>query len=65
MLRHERLWPGPGIFITAHPDLLLTGERPEPTFLISKPYDQETVRAMISQVLFFQTSEADKEVATG
>jgi CheY-like chemotaxis protein len=55
----------PVIFITAHPDLLLTGERPEPTFLISKPYDQETVRAMTSQVLFFQTSEADEEVATG
>lgn len=43
----------PVIFITAFPERLLTGERPEPTFLISKPYAEETVRTMISQVLFF------------
>jgi DNA-directed RNA polymerase specialized sigma24 family protein/CheY-like chemotaxis protein len=44
----------PVIFITAYPERLLTGERPEPTFLISKPYDPAAVRAMISQVLFFK-----------
>jgi len=47
----------PVVFITAYPDRLLTGERPEPTFLISKPYDPEVVKAMISQVLFFGTGE--------
>ena len=43
----------PVIFITAFPERLLTGERPEPTFLLTKPYQPETVRATISQALFF------------
>jgi CheY-like chemotaxis protein/DNA-directed RNA polymerase specialized sigma24 family protein len=46
----------PVIFITAFPDRLLTGERPEPTFLITKPYLEETVQAAVSQALFFQTT---------
>ena len=53
----------PVIFITAFPERLLTGERPEPTFLISKPYDPEAVKAMISQVLFFRPGEGDRKVA--
>lgn len=44
----------PVIFITAFPERLLTGERPEPAFLISKPYKVDTVRATISQALFFE-----------
>ncbi|SDR13915.1 CheY chemotaxis protein or a CheY-like REC (receiver) domain [Rhizobiales bacterium GAS113] len=43
----------PVIFITSFPERLLTGERPEPTFLLTKPYRPETVRATISQALFF------------
>ncbi len=43
----------PIIFITAYPERLLTGQRAEPTFLISKPYDVEAVKATISQSLFF------------
>ena len=43
----------PVIFITAYPEKLLTGEKPEPTFLITKPYQPETLRATISQALFF------------
>jgi CheY-like chemotaxis protein len=46
----------PVIFITAFPDRLLTGERPEPTFLITKPYLEETVQAAVSQALFFETT---------
>jgi len=45
----------PVIFITAYPEKVLTGERPEPTFLISKPFQRETVMAIISQALFFDT----------
>jgi DNA-directed RNA polymerase specialized sigma24 family protein/CheY-like chemotaxis protein len=45
----------PIIFITAYPERVLTGERPEPTFLISKPFQRETVMAIISQALFFDT----------
>lgn len=43
----------PVIFITSFPERLLTGERPEPTFLLTKPFRPETVRATISQALFF------------
>lgn len=46
----------PVIFITAYPDRLLTGERPEPTFLITKPFQEATVKAAISQALFFENS---------
>ena len=43
----------PVIFITAFPERLLTGERPEPIFLITKPFQRSTVKAAISQALFF------------
>jgi len=43
----------PVIFITAFPDRLLTGERPEPTFLVTKPFKDTAVKAAISQALFF------------
>lgn len=43
----------PVIFITAYPEQVLTGLRPEPTFLITKPFQHETVKAVISQALFF------------
>lgn len=46
----------PVIFITAFPERLLTGERPEPTFLITKPFQRATVKAAISQALFFDQS---------
>ena len=43
----------PVIFITAYPERFLTGERPEPTFLVTKPFNPEMVKALISQALFF------------
>lgn len=45
----------PVIFITAFPERLLTGERPEPTYLITKPFQDDAVKAAISQALFFRT----------
>ena len=47
----------PVVFITAYPERLLTGERPEPTYLVTKPFREETVRAAISQALFFSTAK--------
>nr|WP_319515938.1 response regulator [uncultured Cohaesibacter sp.] len=44
----------PVIFITAFPERLLTGERPEPTFLVTKPFNEDMVKALISQALFFE-----------
>lgn len=43
----------PVIFVTAFPERLLTGERPEPTFLVTKPFQPNAIRAAISQALFF------------
>ncbi|RVD68999.1 response regulator, partial [Mesorhizobium sp. M4A.F.Ca.ET.029.04.2.1] len=45
--------PVPVIFITAFPERLLTGERPEPAFLVTKPFNPDMVKALISQALFF------------
>ena len=44
----------PVIFITAYPERFLTGMRPEPAFLITKPYQPAMVSAVISQALFFE-----------
>ncbi|WP_435418587.1 response regulator [Parerythrobacter aurantius] len=46
----------PVIFITAYPERLLTGDRPEPTYLVTKPFQEASVRAAISQALFFNSS---------
>lgn len=47
----------PVIFITAFPERLLTGARPEPTFLIAKPFQTATLEASVSQALFFRETE--------
>lgn len=46
----------PVIFITAFPERLLTGDKPEPAYLISKPFEPDNVKAAISQALFFHSS---------
>src|SRR6201995_3383829 len=43
----------PVFFTTAYPEKLLPGERPEPTYLIAKPFLPETVQATVGQALFF------------
>jgi CheY-like chemotaxis protein len=48
----------PVIFITAFPERLLTGERPEPAFLVTKPFNPQMVKALISQALFFNEAVA-------
>lgn len=56
----------PVVFITAYPERLLTGSRPEPTFLITKPYSPEAVKAVITQALFFDRRAAlASEAAAG
>jgi len=47
----------PVIFITAFPERLLTGKRPEPAFLITKPYVEDQVRSAVSQAMFFSSTE--------
>jgi len=52
----------PVIFITAYPERLLTGERAEPAFLITKPFRPEMVKAVISQALFFDVKAGNRSV---
>lgn len=53
----------PVVFITAYPERLLTGERPEPTFLITKPFQPSMVKAVISQALFFERKAGQSAAA--
>lgn len=54
----------PVIFITAYPERFLTGERPEPAFLIAKPFQPANVSAVISQALFFQQAARRREATS-
>lgn len=47
----------PVIFITAFPRRLLTGVKPEPTFLIAKPFSEQQVMSSVSQAMFFASTE--------
>mgnify|MGYP001970109858 CR=1 FL=1 len=47
----------PVVFITAFPERLLTGDKPEPAFLISKPYSVDQVVSAVSQAMFFSSTE--------
>ena len=53
----------PVIFITAFPERLLTGSRPEPTYLITKPFEPETVVATIGQALLLHREQQDEKNA--
>ncbi len=56
-----RTFEVPVIFITAYPERFLTGERPEPAFLIAKPFQPSTVSAVLSQALFFERNARRRE----
>jgi len=43
----------PVVFVTAFPERLLTGEALEPAFVVTKPFDDTTLKVAISQALFF------------
>lgn len=51
----------PVIFITAFPERFLTGQAPEPAFLITKPFNADAVKAVISQALFFDRKSRPAE----
>src|SRR6266700_820525 len=55
-----RIFEVPVVFITAYPERFLTGERPEPAFLISKPFQPAMVSAVASQALFFQRNSRNR-----
>lgn len=51
----------PVIFVTAFPERLLTGERMEPVWLVTKPFDPATLRVTISQALLMHPASAAAE----
>ena len=55
-----RGFEAPVIFVTGHSEALLTGARPEPAFLIAKPFNTETLKAVIGQALFFEVRSRTK-----
>lgn len=48
----------PVIFVTGHPEQLLTGRGSEPAFVITKPFTRDQVRSAVSQAMFFASTEA-------
>jgi CheY-like chemotaxis protein len=54
------LFEVPVIFVTAYPERYLTGERPEPAFLVSKPYQPAMLSALVSQALFFERNAVQR-----
>ncbi len=53
----DELGEVPVVFITAFPERLLTGKKPEPALLISKPFQPLQVRTAVSQGMFFSSLE--------
>ena len=51
----------PVIFITAYPERFLTGAPPEPAFLVTKPFSVDSLKAVISQALFFDRRSRPKD----
>src|SRR5262249_35009550 len=51
ILRHFSV---PVVVITDYPERFLTGTPPEPAFLITKPFSADTLKAIVSQALFFE-----------
>ena len=43
----------PVIFVTAFPERLLTGEKVEPTYLVTKPFEPDTLKVTMAQALLF------------
>lgn len=54
----------PVVFVTAYPERLLTGERPEPTYLVTKPFEPDTLKATIFQALSLAAEGARQTRAT-
>ena len=51
----------PVIFVTAYPERFLTGAPPEPAFLVTKPFSVDSLKAVISQALFFNRRSHRRE----
>ncbi len=48
----------PVIFVTAFPERLLTGEKTEPAFLVTKPFEPDVLKITIAQALYTRGENA-------
>lgn len=46
----------PVIYVTAFPERILIGQAPTASFLLTKPFQRPTLKAVISQALFFENA---------
>jgi len=46
-----RIGAVPVVFVTSFPEELLRGDREEPTFLVTKPFNRDTLTVSIAQAL--------------
>jgi CheY-like chemotaxis protein len=58
-----RGFSAPVVFVTAYPEHLLTGERPEPTYLVTKPFLPKTLQTTIGQALFFHSLRSPAQIS--
>ncbi len=54
----------PVIFVTAFPERLLTGEKTEPTFLVTKPFEPDVLKITIAQALYTRREAGDMQNAS-
>ena len=47
----------PVVFVTAFPERLLTGEKAEPAFLVTKPFEPDVLKITVAQALFARQSQ--------
>lgn len=61
----ELLWTiqAPVVVVTAIVERFLTGERPEPVFLVANPFQPTAVSAIVSQALFFERNASAASTA--
>jgi CheY-like chemotaxis protein len=55
----------PVIFVTAYPERLLTGDRPEPAFIVTKPFSPATIKAAVWQAIGTKPLGISKQGAGG
>lgn len=54
----------PAVFISAFPERLVSEKRPQPTFIVGKPFTDEAVRSAVTQLLFFNAGSYQSCVAS-
>lgn len=52
----------PVVFVTGYPERLLSGHTPEPTYVVTKPFEPESLKLTIEQALSHHAARPDRSV---